>query len=277
MTAITKRARRNAAVIALTVPMLAGFTRPPAPAVAWAPLYSGSTGTDTLVTRVLTPDGSDRYSVTKSGGQVTVTASRANTGGNLREVFWPAGTPALANTQVCATWEYEPGSTAQEGLAERITGTPSDTFAITETKNVFGGAFWVVNVHTWDTASAQPFTLIAQFDYSNVVIQNGALSPFPWRVCAHVIGSALGFKLWVPALEAEPSWSDPAYTRIATIPSGYLGAGETGWYTGHISAGGSVGYGGLGIWHWARGGYRSRLPVRSYHQQGSAPQGRRIL
>jgi hypothetical protein len=168
---------------------------------------------------------------------------------NLREVLWPAGLAARAGEQSCATWASQSDDRAQEGIALRITDVNGDVRALTVTKNVIYGVWWDFNVHTWDSASAQPFTQIAQFDYSAVVITRGSTeTPFPWRACARVAGSVLTFKLWVPALEAEPSWSDPVFARTAAVPAGYLNAGQAGWYIGHIPAGGIVTYARLGLW-----------------------------
>jgi hypothetical protein len=34
--------------------------------------------------------------------------------------------------------------------------------------------------------------------------------------------------------DVEPTWDDPAYTRTATIPAGYMVPGRAGWYVGHL-------------------------------------------
>jgi hypothetical protein len=223
----------------------------PATAASWSQYYKGNTGTNLLGSAVLTPDGADIYGITKSGGAVTITAPATNTGSNLRKVFWPAGTPSYTNTQSCATWTSQSAESAQEGLAFRITNTGGTTRAVTVTKNVIYGIHWVFNVHTWDSASSQPFTQIAQFDMVDLMIQNGAMRPFPWRTCARVVGNTLTFKIWFPSQQAEPSWTDPVHTRSTNaIPAGYLSAGKSGWYIGHIPPAGSVKYNDLGLWRY---------------------------
>lgn len=242
-------ARRLAAVLAAgAAAALAAVTAPAASATAWTQVYSGAASSAPLAVRVLTPDGADVFSIAKAGGTITMTAPVTNQGGNLREVFWPAGTPATATEQACATWAAQSDDRVQEGLALRITDADGDVRAITVTKNVIFGVWWDFNVHTWDSQAAQPFTQIAQFDYSTITITAGQETPFPWRACARVQGATLTFKLWVPALGPEPAWGDPAFTRTATIPAGYLGAGQAGWYIGHIPAGGAAAYTRLGLW-----------------------------
>ena len=82
---------------------------------------------------------------------------------------------------------------------------------------------------------------------SQVVTADNQYLPFPWRICARASGAVLTFKVWLPLLEAEPSWSDPIHARETTVPSDYLAPGTAGWYIGHIPAGGSAYYGDLGV------------------------------
>ncbi|HUS26273.1 MAG TPA: hypothetical protein VMY99_02920 [Nevskiaceae bacterium] len=235
----------KALVIGILLPVLLAQ---PAAALSWVQTYNGNTGTNTLLSRVLTPDQGDYYTLAKSKGVATMQAPATNVGGNYREVFWPANTPRVANSQVCATWTSESASSIQEGLAVRIVDGPTSTRAITVTKNVIYGIYWVFNVHTWDSSLAQPFTQVAQFDMANVVIKNGAFAPFPWRACAQITGQTLQFKIWLPNQEAEPAWNDAVHTGTATIPADYSAAGRTGWYVGHIPPGGKATYNNLGIW-----------------------------
>lgn len=213
------------------------------------PVYNGSSGSNTLTTRTLTPDGTDRYAITKSGGTLTATAPASNRSSNLRQVIWPSGTPNLADTQVAALWTTRSVPSVQEGLAHRILVQPSRTRAITLTKNVIYDVFWGFNLHTWDTTRAEPFIQFAQFDMSGAMFRpDGGYRALPWRACTQVSGMVLAFKVWFPAEMGEPPWGDPTYTRTAEIPAGWSWAGKSGWYVGHLPPGGNAQYTNLGIW-----------------------------
>ena len=202
-----------------------------------------------LTTRVLTADGSDRFKVAISNGVINMSAPATNTGANLREVFWPTGQPSFRDGQVCASWQYESTQSIQEGVALRfVTGLGSRVLALTVDKNVWAQAYWTLWVVGWDTASPEVFTGIANKDVGAVVSPYGEYVPLPWRVCARVVGSALTFKIWVPAREPEPSWTDPTHAGTATIPAKYNVPGKFGWYVGHIPPGGSALYGDLQLW-----------------------------
>lgn len=234
--------------------MLAGMTFITALAAAAATLiYSGATGTNVIATRTLTPDGADTYAMTKTAGTLTTAASPTNAGANLRRVAVPSGTPNLADTRVCATWTYRSAPEVQEGLAHRVVAEPGRTRAVTVTKNVIYGIYWVFNLHTWDTARADgrpdAFAQVAQFDMGPVMFgADGTYRPLPWRVCTEAQGTTVRFKIWFPGEMAEPAWTDPAYARSATLPAGWTGAGRSGWYAGHVPPGGSARYTNLGIW-----------------------------
>jgi len=200
-----------------------------------------------LGSRILTPDQGDSYSVSLSGDVITMKAPATNVGTNLREVFWPASASTTLDGRVCATWSSQSADSVQEGVAFHIVAGATSTRAITVTKNIVYGVFWVMNVHVWDSSLAQPFTQIAQFDASKVVTTNAAFVPFPWRVCSRMTGATLQFKIWVPANESEPSWSDTTHVGTTTVPADYLTPGKTGWYVGHIPPSGSAQYKNLSI------------------------------
>ena len=157
-----------------------------------------------LSSRVLTPDGSDRYGIGLSGGVIRVSAPTTNSGSNLRQVFWPTGESPSSDAQVCATWLDQDGQYVQQGVALRIVDGPSGTRALTVTMNIWAGNYWVFNVHTWDTSQTQPFTQIGQYDLAAVLRAATGAEPLPWRICAKVVDSALTFKVWLPDREAEP-------------------------------------------------------------------------
>lgn len=201
-----------------------------------------------LSSRVLTPDGSDRYGIGLSGGVIRVSAPATNSGSNLRQVFWPTGESPSSDAQVCATWLDQDGQYVQQGVALRIVDGPSGTRALTVTKNIWAGNYWVFNVHTWDTSQTQPFTQIGQYDLAAVLRAATGAEPFPWRICAKVVDSALTFKVWLPDREAEPAWTDPVHAATTLVPPGFLAAGRAGWYAAHVPPGGGTHYGSLDLW-----------------------------
>jgi hypothetical protein len=241
--------RLGVALAAVGAAVAAAAASGSAHAVPSARSVSAATSSS-LAVRVLTPDGADRYDIGQYNGTISMSAPTSNKGGNLREVFWPAGQASYKDSQVCATWKDQSSPYVQQGVALRIVAGSTSTRALTVTKNIWGGAFWVFNVHTWDSSLAQPFTAIGQFSLDKVVWDTSTQKarPLPWRICAKVVGASLTFKVWLPDLEAEPRWTDATHAATTTVPSGYLGAGKTGWYVGHIPAGGSAHYNRLGIW-----------------------------
>lgn len=220
-------------------------------AATWQVLYSYRWWNGTYLTSaVLTPDGTDVPYVIQEGGanddfDVRVTAPATNTGGNLREFFWPASTPDVMDAQTCAVWSKQSEGFIQQGAALRIVNSPEGTRGISVTKNIFYAASWVFNVHVWDTSNtSKPYTLIGQFDMSEVMGKmyydesgnfQSNLKPFPWRVCARAVGDQFSFKVWTAS--ATPAWEDPKYTRTVTIPEGWNQPGKTGWYIGHVRPG----------------------------------------
>jgi hypothetical protein len=229
--------RRAVLVVSVLVAVAAVAPAGASSSASWTSVASG----EQLDRRVLTVgEGTGSYMVGQSGG--VLTAAAGGQWGNQREVFWPAGQSLMTDSRVCVTWTSEPDTSAQEGVALRITGTR----AITVTKNVIWGIYWVFNIHVWDGPA---FTQIGQVDLSSVVIgPDGQRRPFPWRICAETIDQALLFKVWVPGVEAEPVWGDSTHGGIVAVPAAYTVPGKTGWYAGHLPAGTSVTYADLGVW-----------------------------
>jgi hypothetical protein len=156
---------------------------------------------------------------------------------NRREVFTRRPVHRSINELACATWTSETANTVQQGVAVRVRQTGQRLRAVTVTKNVFANFFWVFNVHTWDTSRhGDPWRLVAQFDMSDVVGDQGGLLPFPWRVCLRVRGRTLSFKVWVPRKEIEPGWGDPVHVRRSRLSARYVFGGVPGWYVGHLRA-----------------------------------------
>lgn len=202
---------------------------------------------DLLTAQVLTQDGAGRYQISQADGVVTMTAP-VGLGGNQREAFFPSGQTSMQDARVCATWTSEPTTGTQEGVALRIHTTSSGAVrAVTVTKGVWGGIYWVVNVHVWDSGAPEPFRQIGQFDLGPVLIGWLGPQPLPWRICAQVTDLALAWKLW-RLDEPEPRWDDRAHGGVVVVPQEYVVPGRAGWYVGHLPAGTTATYGDLGVW-----------------------------
>jgi len=192
---------------------------------------------------VLTPDGSDSYSFSAdANGEITATAPASNQGTNLRQVFWIHGAPDFVDGTSCATWTTETSSLLQEGAALRIVEGDGFTRAVTVTKNIYFGATWIINLHVWDSRESPAYSQVGQFDLSDELAPSGERAPFPWRLCARVVGSTLEFKIWRPNDERKPAWGDSSHGGSATVPAGWVQPGEAGLFVGHIPPGGAASF-----------------------------------
>jgi hypothetical protein len=195
---------------------------------------------------ILTPDYQDRYELSVAGDLVTASAPASNQGLNTRVAFWRSAEPASADQQSCATWVDADGRYLQQGAALRIRSAAGRTSAITVTNNIAYGWRWVFNVHVMDSASSTPYRGIGQFSLDGVFRPGGPgtidVAPYPWRMCARVVGSTLSFVVWPTATHAQPAWDDPRYGGSVTVPAGWEAPGAPGFYVGHLEAGDSVGF-----------------------------------
>lgn len=217
---------------------------------SWSVQHKAETSTRKLYSATLTPDGNDKYTIKNYNGNMFMEAPTTNTGGNLRQVIWPRNMKDYKNSQSCATWVGSTHDRTQQGIALRIRKDDDRVRAITVTKNVIYGVYWVFNIHTWDSASDKPFTQIGQFNMSEVMLNEvGKMEYMPWRVCARAVGDTFSFKISFPMQAGSTSWSDDKYTKSVQIPEDYIYAGQSGWYVGHVPAGGSTEYNSLRIWN----------------------------
>jgi hypothetical protein len=184
-------------------------------------------------TRVVATADGPAYSFTRTGASLTVVAGRS--GGNEREFFVPSDAPVTHDQQSCAEWSSQP-SVAQQGAVFRLHTVAGGIQAITVTKNIFFHAFWIINVHVWNTTDPSPYTLVASFDLSSELEIPGTNNayPLPWFFCAAVRGSTVAFKVWRNG-QSEPAWGDTRYGAITQLPAGHTDPGTTGWYVGHLS------------------------------------------
>ena len=165
---------------------------------------------------------------------------------NRRELFSETGAARSRNQTTCATWRSQTKPSIQQGLAVRIRETRQRVRAVTVLKNTWANFFWVFNVLTWDTGRrGDPWRTVEQFDMSDVVSRDGQLVPLPWRVCMRSQARTVAFKVWLPASEPEPSWSDATHVREARLPRSFVISGVPGWYIGHLPAGEETVYSGL--------------------------------
>lgn len=192
---------------------------------------------------ILTPDGADVYGLTVANGVVRAAAPANNASGNTRVGFWRSAELASVNQQTCATWVDARSELYQQGAALRVRTANGRTTAITVTNNIFFHARWIFNVHVMDSAANPRFRQIASFDLSSVFNPGGSgnVPPYPWRMCARVMGDTVSFIVW-PLTHAQPSWNDARYGGSVRLPAGWGSAGSPGFYVGHLEPGDSVGY-----------------------------------
>lgn len=209
----------------------------------------GPTNTSSSNQAVLTPDGPDNYRFVSAPAN-TAAASIDSAGGNLRQLFWPADNPVLADTESCAIWGAETGPLVQQGAALRIVQNGSRIRAITVTKNIYFNATWIFNFHVWDTAQSPAFTPIGATNLSSLLVHAGVVTPLPWRFCARAIGSKLEFKVWPVAEPLEPAWGDPSHGGSVQLPAGWSAPGRAGWYIGHIQPGNTAVFTDLATYKW---------------------------
>lgn len=227
------------AASALPTPASADPVRPAR--LTWA---GADTGAPSVA--VVTRDRPDTYLVGIEGTTLIASAPRTNRGVNTRMFVWPKATAPSTDSESCASWNSTGHANVQMGAAVRVTRAGNRVRAITLTQNVVG-VQWTFNLHTWDTLRpGDPYRTVEQFDLSQTFLAGG-LPPYPWRVCVRVIGSELEFRVW-SADESDPGWGDPLRGGQATLPDGWVHAGQTGWYVGHLAAGQSAGLTDLATW-----------------------------
>ena len=240
-------------------------------AQAWITSYNYKKLNNTyLASTIITRDGSDGlYTIQERDNNVKITAPLTNKGGNTRELFWPANSPDVMDSESCATLSKQyaapgitTGSITQQGAALRIVQTPAGTRGMTVTKNIWYGATWAFNVHVWDSGKSPVLTQLAGFDMSeydpdgqgearpeivlgkmwwdeNHNLQSD-LKPFPWHLCARTVGSTFQFKVWSDDVAKQPAWNDAKYVREVQIPADWNVPGKVGWFIGHLNPGHSA-------------------------------------
>ncbi len=191
----------------------------------------------------LTRDAADTFVLSGGDGELRLTADAGNTAGNTRFLAWPSASPPSVDAISCATSTSAPWP-AQEGVALRIVRSDGRTRAITVTKNVWGRATSIYNVHTWDTSTTEVLHELGGFDMTAAL---GAGSRV--RLCARTAGPTVTLKVWRPS-DAEPEWTDPTHTRSVALPPVWVYSGRTGVYLGHVEPGSSLSLADLAMSSW---------------------------
>jgi hypothetical protein len=203
----------------------------------------GSFDTSTLTQVVTTTGATDAYGITSTSEGAAVSASGNVIAPNDRLAFWPAAETVATDEEACTSWTEQlpsqaPGVLVQQGLVLRLATADGVTRAITVTKNVWGGAFDVLNVHLWDTALADPFQLIAQIDLEGYFRSIGQLT-LPYDVCARAVGRSLQVAFWFPG-QPVPAWGAAGQGATLQLPTAWSYPGVAGFYAGHLPTGGSL-------------------------------------
>jgi len=214
----------------------------------WDPMHDGNVPgeNESLILRTLTPDLTpDDYVLNDHGALVVVDAPASNQRRSLRTLFWPDDTPAVRDAESCATWLEQTDDDVQQGAALRIETDASGNVirALTVTKNVFGSSN-AFNLHNWDTRRSPAGVNMLQVDMAHIV----GGQPFPWFLCARVVGASLQMKVWVGSLRDKPAWNDPDHVRDVALDPEWVYEGKAGWYAGHLPPGGSASFTDLKTW-----------------------------
>ncbi len=172
---------------------------------------------------------------------MVVTAPRSSAGNN-REFFWSPDTPVGRAQTVCATFASGRGLD-QQGLVLRLVGVGgSRVRALTVTRNVFAGAFDVVNFHVWDTRAPTSRAFVP-FASAVVPALSRTAAAYPLRMCARTVVAtdSVQFVVWRPGA-TPPSWGSSTQGGEAPIPSTAPSTGGVGWFAGHLGPGSSMTY-----------------------------------
>lgn len=175
----------------------------------------------------LTTEEDDSVDISGSfDGLVMASAPATNVGGGTRFIFGEEN-PSLNHS--ISVSSCHSGFPAQEGVVLRGNNYDGIVRCITVTKNIWGYATHVYNVHVWDTSMfPEPGFMIATFDMSKAPIHNGCR-----KLAASAQDDQLTFKVW-SSNEEEPSWSDPVAVKRVRIPDDWIEEGSPMLYGGHI-------------------------------------------
>lgn len=201
---------------------------------------------------VISQDGTDVFALNSSRHTVTVSAPTSNKSWNTRQVFWRADARTSVDESSCAVWGNESSPHNQPAVALRIAASGNGVRAITVAKNIWFDATWNINIYLWDTSvvgsssplhqelvSGRGFPIAGLLSSKKLGDIVGGIEPFPWEMCAKVIGDQLTFRVW-PLSVPDPGWGNPRFGGTVTLPADWVYAGQVGGYIAHLKPGDHV-------------------------------------
>ncbi|MGB3409572.1 MAG: hypothetical protein WBA45_00135 [Microthrixaceae bacterium] len=178
-----------------------------------------------LAGATLTHEHGDTFTATSGSGSWRISSGTGNNGVNTRMVFWSTESAATVNGGSCIRFDPNSVWPTQEGVALRIATSGGQTRAVTVTKNVFGYATNIYNVHSW---RGSELTLLASVDASRSLAGMGAVN-----LCGRIDGNTVRFKIWRSS-NPEPSWEDRSKVNTVKAHSLEARSGHFGIYAGHL-------------------------------------------
>lgn len=173
----------------------------------------------------LTHEHGETFRANNVGSSWRISSGPGNGGVNTRMVFWSTATAASVNGGSCVRFDPNSVWPTQEGVALRISTVGGQTRAVTVTKNVFGYATNVYNVHSWQ---GEDLKLHASVDASRSLAGSGAVN-----LCGRIDGKTVRFKIWRSS-NPEPSWDDRSWVNSVRVQSLEARSGHFGIYAGHL-------------------------------------------
>jgi hypothetical protein len=188
-------------------------------------------------TGIITFDGTDSYSVSRSGDSYTFKTAAGNKGGNYRMAVIPTEAPVSVNQTACMTWNHNKNDlqVIQPGIVLRANTAPGRTRLIMVTNNIMFNWRAGINIHLVDTSivGSTAHHQIAGFNTFTI----GDPNKLPWRICAQAIGNTIKVKGWSINDMPEPAWNDPTNVFSTQVPDAWVVAGQPGVYMGHMKPG----------------------------------------
>jgi hypothetical protein len=190
----------------------------------------------------MTRDGTP-YSFTPITNRQTRILATSSTGGDTREFLYSPDQTNQVDSTVCAT--IKATAPFQPGLLVRINsdGPVGQLRALGIDQNVWGPAYNVFNLMTWNASLDPPFALDAQFTIPGLPVNT---EDFPLNMCARITGRLFQFVVWTAGM-VQPNWGDPNWGGSVACPSDIPATGWSGFYLGHLTAGNSATFSDLSI------------------------------
>jgi hypothetical protein len=190
----------------------------------------------------MTRDGTP-YSFTPIADRQMRVLATSSTGGDTREFIYSPNQTNLVDSTVCAT--VRATAPFQPGLLVRINsdGPFGQLRAFGVDENVWGPAYNVFNLMTWNASLDPPFALYAHFTIPGLPVST---EHFPLNMCARTTGRLFQFIVWTAGM-SQPNWGDPNWGGSVTCPTDIPATGWSGYYLGHLTAGNSATFNNLRV------------------------------